>query len=302
VSRRGALLFIAVGIIWGLPYFLIRISVRELSPSFLVLSRTVPASLVLLPFAIRRGGWVQVVRRWRAVVGYTIAEFAIPWLMLFRAEKHLPSSLSGLLIATVPVLALLLMKLTGSHEAIGAARMIGIIVGLSGVAVLVGFDVHSGEFAAVGEIAITAVGYATGPIIISRFLVGLPNVLVVTTSLLLGSVIYAPFALTNIPHHVSGETIEAVAGLAFGCTAIGFLAFFALIAEVGPARATVITYVNPAVAVLLGVVALHERFTAGIAVGFPLVLLGSYLSTRVNTGGEIKTQPSGNANAPRVPT
>jgi drug/metabolite transporter (DMT)-like permease len=302
VSRRGALLFVAVGIIWGIPYFLIRISVRELSPSFLVLSRTVPASLVLLPFAIRQGGWAQVLRRWRAVVGYTIAEFAIPWLMLFRAEQHLPSSLSGLLIATVPVLALVLMKLTGSHQPIGAARMIGIVVGFSGVAVLVGFDVHTGEFAAVGEIAITAVGYAAGPIIISRFLVGLPNVVVVTTSLLLGSIIYAPFALTNTPHHVSGETIEAVAGLAFGCTAIGFLAFFALIAEVGPARATVITYVNPAVAVLLGVLALHERFTAGIAVGFPLVLLGSYLSTRGDTRVKTTIQPSGGATAPRVPT
>ena len=244
MSRRGALLFIAVGIIWGLPYFLIRISVRELSPSFLVLARTVPAAMLLLPFAIRRGGWTEVLRRWRAVVGYTVAEFAIPWLMLFRAEQHLPSSLSGLLIATVPLLALALMKLTGSHQPIGASRMVGVLVGLSGVAVLVGLDVHSGEFVAVGEVAITAVGYAAGPIIISRYLVGLPGILVVTTSLLLGSIIYAPFALTNIPHHVSGETIEAVAGLAFGCTAIGFLAFFALIAEVGPARATVITYAS----------------------------------------------------------
>jgi drug/metabolite transporter (DMT)-like permease len=302
VSRRGALLFVAVGIIWGIPYFLIRISVLELSPSFLVLSRTVPAALVLLPFAIKRGGWSQVLRRWRAVVGYTIAEFAIPWLMLFRAEQHLPSSLSGLLIATVPVLALVLMKLTGSHQPIGAARMIGIVVGFSGVAVLVGFDVHTGEFAAVGEIAITALGYAAGPIIISRFLVGLPNVVVVTTSLLLGSIIYAPFALTNIPHHVSGETIEAVAGLTFGCTAIGFLAFFALIAEVGPARATVITYINPAVAVLLGVLALHERFTAGIAVGFPLVLVGSYLSTRGDAQAKTTVQPSGGTATPRVST
>jgi drug/metabolite transporter (DMT)-like permease len=302
VSRRGALLFVAVGIIWGLPYFLIRISVRELSPPFLVLSRTVPASLVLLPFAIHRGGWAQVLRRWRAVVGYTVAEFAIPWLMLFRAEQRLPSSLSGLLIATVPVLALMLMKLTGSHQPIGAARMIGIVIGFSGVAVLVGFDVHRGEFVAVGEIAITALGYAAGPIIISRYLVGLPNVLVVTTSLILGSIIYAPFALTNIPHHVSGETIEAVAGLAFGCTAIGFLAFFALIAEVGPARATVITYVNPAIAVLLGVVALHERFTAGIAVGFPLVLLGSYLSTRADAPSKTVSQPSAGTTPPRVPT
>jgi drug/metabolite transporter (DMT)-like permease len=302
MSRRGALLFIAVGIIWGIPYFLIRISVRELSPAFLVFSRTVPASLLLLPFAIRRGGWAQVLRRWRAVVAYTVAEFAIPWLMLFRAEQRLPSSLSGLLIATVPLLALVLLKLTGSHQSISATRMIGILVGLAGVAVLVGFDVHTGEFVAVGEIAITAVGYAAGPIIISRYLVGLPNLLVVTTSLILGSIVYAPFALTNIPPHVSGETLEAVAGLAFGCTAIGFLAFFALIAEIGPARATVITYVNPAVAVLLGVLALHERFTAGIAAGFPLVILGSYLSTRADPTRGAAKQLIDDATTPRVPT
>jgi drug/metabolite transporter (DMT)-like permease len=236
------------------------------------------------------------------VLAYTVAEFAIPWLMLFRAEQHLPSSLSGLLIATVPLLALVLLKLTGAHQPISATRMIGILLGLAGVAVLVGFDVHAGEFVAVGEIAITAVGYAAGPIIIARYLVGLPNLLVVTTSLILGSIIYAPFAITNIPHHVSGETIGAVAGLAFGCTAIGFLAFFALIDEIGPARATVVTYVNPAVAVLLGVLALHERFTAGIALGFPLVILGSYLSTRADPSPGAVKQPTDDATTPRVPT
>jgi drug/metabolite transporter (DMT)-like permease len=302
VSRRGALLFILVGIIWGLPYFLIRISVRELSPSFLVLSRTVPASLLLLPFAIRRGGWTDVLRRWRAVVGYTVAEFAIPWLMLFRAEQRLPSALSGLLIATVPLIALGLMKLTGSHQPIGASRMFGVLLGLGGVAVLVGLDVHTGEVLAVGEVCLTAVGYAAGPMIIARFLVGLPNVTVVAASLILGSVVYAPFALSNLPHHISGETLEAVAGLAFGCTAIGFLAFFALIAEVGPARATVVTYVNPAVAVLLGVLALHERFTAGIAVGFPLVILGSYLSTRSSSPRSTGDEPPKSQAAPRMTT
>jgi drug/metabolite transporter (DMT)-like permease len=292
-------LFILVGIIWGVPYFLIRISVRELSPSFLVFSRTVPASVLLLPFAIRRGGWGDVLHRWKAVVVYTVVEFAIPWLMLFRAEQRLPSSLSGLLIATVPLITLGLMKLTGSHQPIGASRMFGVLLGLAGVAVLVGLDVHTGELWAVGEVCLAAVGYATGPMIIARYLVGLPNVTVVAASLILGSVIYAPFALSNVPNHVSGETLEAVAGLAFGCTALGFLAFFALIAEVGPARATVVTYVNPAVAVLLGVVALHERFTAGLAVGFPLVILGSYFSTRSGTPRKPlreppKGQPSSN--------
>jgi drug/metabolite transporter (DMT)-like permease len=175
------------------------------------------------------------------------------------------------------------MKLAGYHQNIGATRMFGVLIGLAGVTVLVGLDLHTGEISSVGEVCLAAIGYAAGPMIVARFLVGLPNVTVVTASLVLGSVAYAPFALSNPPHHVSGETIGAVAGLAVGCTAIGFLAFFALITEIGPARATVVTYLNPAVAVLLGVLALHERFTTGLAIGFPLVILGSYLSTRSNT-------------------
>jgi drug/metabolite transporter (DMT)-like permease len=273
-------LFLAVGLIWGVPYFLIRIAVRDLSPALLVFCRTVPATLVLLPFAIRSTGWKESLRHWRAIVAYTIVEFAIPWLMLFRAEQHLPSALSGLFIATVPLISLALLKLSGSHEHIDATRLGGVLIGLVGVATLAGFDIHGGELVAVAEIAITAIGYALGPMLISRYLGGLPPLIVVTLSLALGSVLYAPFALSNLPHHVSFETLASVAGLAFGCTAIGFLAFFALISEIGPARATVVTYVNPAVAVVLGVFALHERFTIGIALGFPLIIAGSYFSTR----------------------
>lgn len=252
---------------------------RELSPAFLVFARTFPATLLLLPIALRRGGWSEVARHWRTVVAYTLAEFVFPWLMLFRAEQRLSSSLSGLLIATVPLIALVLAKVSGSTERFGSRRIIGLLIGLIGVATLVGIDVRGGELLAVGEIAITAIGYALGPLIIGRYLVGLPSITVVTSSLALGSIIYAPFALSNLPHHVSGETLASVAALSVVCTAIGFLAFFALIGEIGPARSTVVTYVNPAVAVLLGVLALHEAFTVGVAVGFPLVLIGSYLAT-----------------------
>lgn len=269
-----------VGIIWGVPYFLIRISVREVSPQFLIFARTVPAALVLLPFALRTAGWRTALQRWRLIVIYTIAEFAIPWLFLFRAEQHLPSALSGLFIAAVPLIAIVLLKFTGERERVGGTRMIGILIGLCGVTVLVGFDVHGSDLIDFGELAITAVGYAIGPMMISRYLSDLEPLIVVTLSLALGALLYAPLALTDIPTHLGSETIESIAGLAFGCTAIGFLAFFALIAEIGPARATVVTYVNPAVAVLLGVLALHERFTLGIAVGFPLVIAGSYFSTR----------------------
>jgi drug/metabolite transporter (DMT)-like permease len=280
VSRRGTVLFLAVGIIWGVPYFLIRISVREVSPQFLIFARTVPAALVLLPFALRTAGWRAALQKWRLIIIYTIAEFAIPWLFLFRAEQHLPSALSGLFIAAVPLIAIVLLKLTGERERVDGTRMIGILIGLCGVAILVGFDMHGGDLIDFGELAITAVGYAIGPMMISRYLSDLEPLIVVTLSLALGALLYAPLALTDIPTHLGSETIESIAGLAFGCTAIGFLAFFALIAEIGPARATVVTYVNPAVAVLLGVLALHEQFTLGIAVGFPLVIAGSYFSTR----------------------
>ena len=280
MSRRGLLLFLAVGVIWGLPYFMIRIAVRQLSPEFLVFARTLPAMLVLLPFALRTPGWRRALARWRAILIYTVGEFAIPWLLLFRAEQHLPSSLTGLFIATVPLIALILLKLTGETERIGTTRLAGILIGLGGVGVLVGLDLHGGDSVAFGELLITAVGYAVGPMMISRYLSELPPLIVVTLSLAIGSVLYAPFALTHMPSHFNAETTLSVAGLAFGCTAVGFLAFFALINEVGPARATVVTYINPAVAVLLGVLALHEKFTVGIAIGFPLVIAGSYFSTR----------------------
>ena len=280
MSRRGLLLFLSVGVIWGLPYFMIRVAVRQLSPEFLVFARTVPATLVLLPFALRTPGWRKALSKWRVILVYTVAEFAIPWLLLFRAEQHLPSSLTGLFIAAVPLIALVLLKLSGETERIGITRLAGILIGLVGVGVLVGLDLHGGDSVAFGELLITAVGYAVGPMMISRFLSELPPLIVVTLSLVIGSVLYAPFALTHIPSHVNIETTLSVVGLAFGCTAIGFLAFFALISEVGPARATVVTYINPAVAVLIGVLGLHEKFTVGIAIGFPVVIAGSYFSTR----------------------
>lgn len=279
MSRRGVILFIAVGIIWGVPYFLIRIAVRDLSPTVLVLARTLPATVILLPIALRRGGWREAFDRWRPIVAYSAIEFIIPWLMLFRAEQRLPSALSGLLIASVPIIALLLAKATGSSEHFGRRRVLGLVVGLVGVGALVGVDVRGDELLSVGEIALTAVGYAAGPMIVSRYLAGLPGIIVVTLSLALGSVVYAPFALASLPRHIGPETWWAVAGLAVLCTAIGFLAFFALIAEVGPTRATVVTYLNPAVAVLLGIGVLHEPFTLGIAFGFPLIIAGSYFST-----------------------
>ena len=206
------------------------------------------------------------------------------WLMLFRAEQRLSSSLSGLFIAMVPFISVALSKALGDREPLGAARGTGLALGLAGVVIIVGVEVHGTELLAVAEIVVTAVSYAVGPMIIFRHLRGIPALGVVTASLALTAVVYAPFALTHLPTKMSGEVLSSIVVLCVVCTAMAFLAFFALVSEVGPDRATVVTFVNPAVAVLLGVLLLKEPFTLGIGLGFPLVFLGSYLATREGPG------------------
>jgi drug/metabolite transporter (DMT)-like permease len=273
-------LFIAMSIIWGTPYLLIRVAVRELSPATLVFARTLPAAILLVPVAAHRGQLRPLLDRWRWVVAFTAVEIALPWFFVSRAEQHLTSSVAGLLTATVPIVGVVIYPLVSpATERVGPRRLVGLLVGIAGVGALVGFDLHGTDLAAVAEMAVPAVGYSLGPLIINRRLADLPNLGVVSASVALCAVVYAPAALTEQPTHISLEVLGAVAGLAFVCTALAFLLFFALIAEIGPARATVITYLNPAVAILLGVALLGEHFTTGIAVGFPLILAGSFLAT-----------------------
>jgi drug/metabolite transporter (DMT)-like permease len=280
VTRRGWLLFITMSVIWGTPYLLIRVAVRDLSPPTLVFARTLPAAIVLIPLAVRRHALRPLLPHWRWIVAYTVVELALPWLFLSDAEEHLTSSTAGLLIATVPLIAVIMYRLISpSTERITPRRLLGLCIGFAGVGALLGIDIHGTNLVSVAEIAVPAVGYSLGPLIISRRLSNLPSLGVVSASVGLTALVYAPVALTHLPAHISLEVLGAVAGLAFLCTAVAFLLFFALIAEIGPARATVITYVNPAVAVLLGVALLGEHFTTGIAVGFPLILVGSVLAT-----------------------
>jgi drug/metabolite transporter (DMT)-like permease len=278
MSRRGALLFAAMSIIWGLPYLLIRVAVRDLSPATLVAARTLIGALLLLPFAARPAILRPLLAHWRPLLLYTAAEVTVPWLLLSRAEQHLTSSFTGLLVAAAPLIAVLLGRLVGTESAIDGRRMGGLWVGLLGVAALLGLDTSQIDFAAVGEMAIVATGYALGPIVLSRRLSGLSSIGVTWIALTITALIYLPFA--RMPQHVSGKTVASVVTLGIVCTALAFLIFFALILDVGPSRALVITYLNPVVALLLGVTILNEQVSTGMLVGFPLVLLGSFLATR----------------------
>jgi drug/metabolite transporter (DMT)-like permease len=286
MSRRGWALFIAMGVIWGIPYMLIKVAVEEMSPSSLVLARTTLATLLLLPLAAARGHLRPLVPYWRPLLVYTLIEICAPWILLGYAEQDLSSSLTGLLVAAVPLVGAVLVKVTG-HEPMSPQRVVGLLVGFAGVAALVGFDVGASSMTAVGAVGLVSICYALGPLILARHLAELPSLGVVAASLLIAAVIYVPFGVGQWPAEApSADAWWAVVGLAVVCTAVAFILFFELIAEVGPARSTVITYINPAVALALGAVVLDERITAATGVGFVLILAGSVLSTQRERGGE----------------
>ena len=280
MSRQGWVLFVAMCLIWGVPYLLIKVAVGAVEPAVLVFLRTAAGAALLLPFALRRRDLAAVARHWWILLVYTCVEVGVPWLLLSDAERTLSSSLSGLLVATVPLIGVVLSALVGGHEPFSGRRLIGLFLGLAGVALVLGFDVGGASVPAVGELAVVALCYAIGPLLIARRLGGLRPIAVVCASLAVCALGYAPFAFTHLPTTPPNTgAVLSLAALAIFCTALAFILFFALIAEVGPVRATVITYVNPAVAVALGVTVLREPFTAGIGAGFVLILLGSVLAT-----------------------
>lgn len=279
MSRRGWILFIALCIIWGIPYMFTRLAVREVTPQTLVFLRTLPAALLLAPLALRRGALRSVLPHWRWIAVYTLLELALPWLLLSHAQQRITSSLAGLLVASVPLIAAIVYSRGSKGDFYDWRRSVGLVIGFLGVAALVGLDLGASDPLAIVELAGVAFCFASGPFIVSRHLQGLPTLGVIAASLTLNVILYTPAVIIWPPLPISAQTVAAVAILSLVCTATAFLVFFALIKEVGPSRSTVVTYVNPLVAVLLGVAVLGEPFTLGIAIGMPLVLLGSALAT-----------------------
>jgi drug/metabolite transporter (DMT)-like permease len=281
VTRRGLVLFGLMSVIWGIPYLFIRVAVAEITPSALVLARTALAAAILLPIALARVDLRPVLARWRWVVAFAAIEIAIPWVALGSAEQHLSSSLTGLLIAGVPLVGTTLALATGGADRLGRTGLLGLLIGLVGVAAIVGGDYATSDPTALLQVAVVVVCYAVGPAILARRLGGLPTVGVMALSLALCAVVYVPIAAVQLPTVVpSTNVLASIVILAVVCTAAAFLVFGALIDEIGPVRATVITYVNPAVAAVLGVLVLNETFSVAMGIGFALVILGSTLATR----------------------
>jgi drug/metabolite transporter (DMT)-like permease len=280
VSGRGWVLFALMGVLWGIPYLMIKVAVEGVSVPMVVFARTAVGAAILLPLALRAGRPTWLRERWRPLLAFAVIEIMIPWGLLSEAEQHITSSMTGLLIAATPIVAVLVGRLTGDAERLGAARWAGLAIGLVGVAVLAGPALGDGSPWAIIEVLLVAVCYATAPIIAARKLADVPALPMTAVCLAGAAIVYAPPALLTWPQTLPDvRVLAALAGLAVLCTALAFLVFFALIREVGPSRALVFTYVNPAVAVTAGVLVLGEPLTASILVSFALILAGSVLAT-----------------------
>jgi drug/metabolite transporter (DMT)-like permease len=286
-----------MAVIWGIPYLLIKVAVDELHPAVVVALRCASGSLLLLPVVLARGGFAGLRGHWRWIVPFALVEITAPFLLLSFAEIRLSSSLTGLLVAMVPLLAALAARLIGLDR-IDARRAVGLLVGFAGVALLVGVDVRGGDLLAVLAVVGAAVGYAAGPILLATRLRDVPPLPLTAVSLALAAVVVAPWAVLERPADpaaVTGAAWLSVATLGVVCSAVALLVFFALIAEVGPARAPVITYLNPVVALALGAALLDEAVTLGMIVGFPLVIAGSWLATSrrsARAGGPVPATPA----------
>jgi drug/metabolite transporter (DMT)-like permease len=283
VSTRAWGGFFAVAVLWGIPYLFIRIAVDDgVPPVFLAWARVTMAAAVLLVLARRAGVLGSLRGRWRWVAAYAIAEIAIPFPLIGFGEQRVSSSLAAILIAAVPlIMTVLAIRMDPSERATGW-RLVGLCVGLAGVVALVGIDVAGRADELVGALAIllAAAGYAVGPMLLKRDLSGLDARAVMGASLGIVAVVLAPLAAIEPPTRApSAGALASIVVLGLLCTALAFVVFANLLAEIGPSRASVITYVAPVVAVALGVAVLGERPGVGAVAGLLLILAGSWLST-----------------------
>lgn len=299
-DARAWLLFAAMALLWGIPYLFIAVAVESYSPAAVVAGRTLLGALVLLPFALRQKALRPAFSKIGWVLLFGAIEMAGPFLLLGHAEQTLPSGLTGLLVATVPLFAALIAFGGGDRSVLSPARSIGLLVGFAGVFVIVagpGLSVGGGGgLLAVGEVLLVAVCYAIAPFVVARKLHDVPALGTITLSLLAVGIFYTPIGLLTQREAPTLPSTLSLIALAVLCTAVAFIAFFALIARVGPVRAPLFTYVNPVVAIVLGTIVLSEPLTVGLLIGFPLVIAGCWLAA---TGGRLRA-PEPAADLPPV--
>jgi drug/metabolite transporter (DMT)-like permease len=286
MTRKSTLIFALVGLLWGIPYLFIKVAVDEetgYSPAIVVFGRVIIGAAILIPLALKDRSIFAALRGIKYVAFYALLEMVIPWILIGTAEQKISSGLAGLLIASVPIWSNLITYFQGDKEALEANRIIGIGIGFVGVILIVGIETFTGSSdpLSIVMVIIAAIAYAYAIIMIRQKLPDVSGIAINAVAMALTAIFYLPFTIELWPDHsVSREATYSVIALGIFSTGIAFAFFFALIADIGPTRASMVTYWNTAIAVVLGVMFLNEDLTAGIKIGLPLVMLGSWLVNR----------------------
>ncbi len=283
MTRKSWIQFAFVGLLWGIPYLLMKVAVDDIPPPLIVAGRTFIGAMILIPISVRQGSFMNAVRGIKYVLPYAFLEMVGPWILITNAEKEISSGLAGLLIATVPIFATIFTSLRGDHTVWQPKRIFGLVVGFIGIVALVGIESITGSSnpKAIAMCILAALMYAYAVLMVTSNLPDVEGVAINGLAMAITSVFYMPIAIAMWPTNaVSLNAVAALVALGVFSTAIAFMLFFTVIKEIGAARGSLTTYVNTAVAVVLGIFVLGEPITLGIIVGLPLVLLGSYLASR----------------------
>ena len=286
MSRRNLILFILAGFLWGIPYLFIRVAVDSdngFSPALVVFGRVFIGALILIPISIYDKSFFTAIKGWKYVAVYALFEMVGPWILIGTAEQKISSGLAGLLVSSVPIFSTLIASAYGDKSVWQPRRLFGIVVGFLGVFLLVGIESFTGSSDPISILMIlaAALGYAFAVIYITRKMPGVSGVAINGIAMAMTAVFYSPALVFLWPDRaVSHNAIYSLIALGVFSTGIAFAVFFTVMAEIGPTRASLVTYMNTAFAVVLGVIILNEPLTVGIIVGLPLVLVGSYLASR----------------------
>jgi drug/metabolite transporter (DMT)-like permease len=287
MSRRAYFHFAVSGLFWGIPYLLMKVAVEDIPPAVIVCGRVLIGAAILIPIAIHQKVLMDAIRGWRFVLPYAIFEMMIPWILITNAEKKISSGLAGLLVATVPIWSTIFASMNGDKTVWHSKRLVGIAVGFAGLVGLVGYESIFGEtdIISILMILVAAISYSFAVNMISIKLPDVSGIAINGMAMFITAIAYSPLMILQWPaaNTVSPEAILSLAALGVFCTALAFISFFIVMKEIGPARASIGTYVNTAVAVVLGVLILSEPLTLGIIIGLPLVMIGSFLASRKPT-------------------
>lgn len=282
MSRKSLIYFAIVGVLWGIPYLLMKVAVEEFSPAAIVAGRTLIGAAILIPVAVYRKRFNGAVLGYKYVALYALMEMIGPWILISTAEKKIDSGLAGLLISTVPIFSTIIISIRGDHTVWQFKRIFGIIIGFVGLILVVGIESLTGNSdpASIAMMILASMGYSYAVIMITTNLPLVDGIAINGLAMAITCVFWTPLAIAQWPSSISFEPAMSLIALGVLSTAFAFILFFKVLAELGPARSSLVTYVNTAVAVVLGVVILKEPVTIGIIVGLPLVLAGSYMASR----------------------